>query len=33
MLENYTAVFTPIASGFMGELEEWPAVITEGKTF
>jgi predicted RNase H-like HicB family nuclease len=32
MLEGYTAVFTPITSGYMGQLVEWPEVITEGET-
>ena len=28
---NYTAKYTKIASGYMGQLVEWPEVITEGK--
>jgi predicted RNase H-like HicB family nuclease len=32
MLKNYTATYTRIASGYMGQLVEWPEVITEGKT-
>ena len=28
---NYTAKYTKIASGYMGQLIEWPEVITEGK--
>jgi predicted RNase H-like HicB family nuclease len=32
MLMNYTATYTRIASGYMGQLVEWPEVITEGKT-
>ena len=28
---RYTARFTRIPSGFMGQLVEWPQVITEGK--
>jgi predicted RNase H-like HicB family nuclease len=32
MLRNYTAKYTKISSGYMGQLVEWPEVITEGKT-
>jgi predicted RNase H-like HicB family nuclease len=32
MLKNYTAVYTRISSGYMGQLVEWPEVITEGRT-
>lgn len=32
MLMNYTAKYTEIKSGYMGQLVEWPEVITEGKT-
>ena len=32
MLSNYTAKYTRINSGYMGQLVEWPEVITEGKT-
>ena len=28
---NYTAKYTKIASGYMGQLVEWPNVVTEGK--
>ena len=31
MLHNYTAKYTKIASGYMGQLIEWPEVVTEGK--
>jgi len=31
MLQNYTAKYTKITSGYMGQLIEWPEVITEGK--
>jgi len=31
MLMNYTAKYTKINSGYMGQLIEWPEVITEGK--
>ena len=33
MLRNYTAKYTKIESGYMGQLVEWPEVVTEGKTF
>jgi predicted RNase H-like HicB family nuclease len=32
MLSNYTAKYTRINSGYMGQLVEWPEVVTEGKT-
>lgn len=32
MLSNYTAKYTKISSGYMGQLIEWPEVITEGET-
>jgi predicted RNase H-like HicB family nuclease len=32
MFCNYTAKYTRIDSGYMGQLVEWPEVITEGKT-
>ena len=32
MLSNYTAKYTKISSGYMGQLVEWPEVVTEGKT-
>ena len=28
---SYTAKYTKIASGYMGQLVEWPEVVTEGK--
>jgi len=31
MLRNYTAKYTKISTGYMGQLIEWPEVITEGK--
>ena len=31
MLQNYTAKYSKIASGYMGQLIEWPEVVTEGK--
>lgn len=30
MLSHYTAKYTKIDSGYMGQLVEWPEVITEG---
>ena len=30
MLLNYTAKYSKIASGYMGQLVEWPEVVTEG---
>ena len=32
MLKTYTAQYTRIARGYMGQLVEWPEVITEGST-
>ncbi|MFO7773081.1 MAG: type II toxin-antitoxin system HicB family antitoxin [Dehalococcoidia bacterium] len=32
MMRNYTAKYTKISAGYMGQLVEWPGVITEGKT-
>ncbi len=32
MLMTYTAKYTKIDSGYMGQLVEWPEVITEGST-
>ncbi|MCX7047497.1 MAG: type II toxin-antitoxin system HicB family antitoxin [Candidatus Sumerlaeota bacterium] len=31
MLKTYTAKFTRIESGYMGQLVEWPEVVTEGR--
>ena len=31
MVSNYTAKYSRISSGYMGQLVEWPEVITEGK--
>ena len=31
MLKTYTANYTRIPSGYMGQLVEWPEVVTEGK--
>ncbi len=28
---NYTAKYTKITSGYMGQLVEWPEIVTEGK--
>ncbi|MDP2920694.1 MAG: type II toxin-antitoxin system HicB family antitoxin [Dehalococcoidia bacterium] len=32
MIKSYTAKYTKIPSGYLGQLVEWPEVITEGKT-
>lgn len=32
MLSTFTAKYTKISSGYMGQLIEWPEVISEGKT-
>ena len=32
MVYTYTAKYTKIRSGYMGQLVEWPEVVTEGKT-
>ncbi len=32
MVRSYTAKYTKTSSGYMGQLVEWPEVITEGKT-
>lgn len=32
MIKSYTAKYTKVKSGYMGQLVEWPEVITEGKT-
>lgn len=32
MLSVYTAKYTKISSGYMGQLIKWSEVITEGKT-
>ncbi|MFP3868221.1 MAG: type II toxin-antitoxin system HicB family antitoxin [Desulfobacteraceae bacterium] len=32
MLISFTAKYTKIDSGYMGQLVEWPEVVTEGKT-
>lgn len=31
-MKNYTAIYVPIPSGYMGQLLDWPEVVTEGKT-
>ena len=31
MVKNYTAKYTKIDSGYMGQLIEWPEVVTEGE--
>ena len=32
MLKTYTARYTKVTSGYMGQLIEWPEVITGGET-
>ena len=32
MLRTYTAKYTNINAGYMGQLIEWPEVVTEGGT-
>lgn len=32
MMSTFTAKYTKIKRGYMGQLVEWPEVITEGKT-
>ena len=32
MLSNFTAKYVKVSSGYMGQLVEWPEVISEGKT-
>ena len=32
MTNSYTAVYSKVKSGYMGQLVEWPEVVTEGKT-
>jgi len=32
MINTYTAKYTKIDAGYMGQLVEWSEVITEGKT-
>jgi predicted RNase H-like HicB family nuclease len=32
MVSIYTAKYTKIESGYMGQLVEWPEVVTEGKS-
>ena len=31
MLSNFTAKYRKISSGYMGQIMEWPEVVTEGK--
>lgn len=32
MTKSYTAKYTRTSSGYMGQVVEWPEVITEGRT-
>lgn len=31
MLRNYTAKYTKIDTGYMGQIIEWPEIVTEGR--
>jgi predicted RNase H-like HicB family nuclease len=31
-MRNYTAKYTKISAGYMGQVVEWPEVVTEGAT-
>jgi len=31
MLQNHTAKYTKLQPGYMGQLVEWPEVVTEGR--
>lgn len=31
-LQHFTAKYTPIANGYVGQILEWPEVISEGRT-
>jgi len=32
MVQQYTAKYTKIENGYMGQLVQWPEVVTEGET-
>lgn len=32
MLSHYTAKYTKTETGYMGQLVDWPEVVTEGRT-
>ncbi|HLP47496.1 MAG TPA: type II toxin-antitoxin system HicB family antitoxin [Candidatus Kapabacteria bacterium] len=32
MLSNFTAKYKKISSGYMGQIVEWPEVVTEGES-
>lgn len=32
MLNTYTATYIKIPSGYMGQLIDWPEIVTEGET-
>lgn len=32
MTNSYTAVYSKVKTGYMGQIVEWPEVVTEGKT-
>ena len=31
MIQSYTAKYTKVEIGYMGQLVEWPEIVTEGK--
>ena len=31
MIQSYTAKYTKVETGYMGQLVEWPEVVTEGE--
>ncbi len=31
-MKKYNALYTPIPAGYMGQLLDWPEVVTEGAT-
>ena len=31
MLQSYTAKYTKVDAGYMGQIIEWPEIVTEGK--
>ena len=30
-IQNYTAKYTKVSSGYMGQIVEWPEIVTEGR--
>ena len=31
MMQSYTAKYTKVEAGYMGQLVEWPEIVTEGE--